>query len=105
MLGIIRCSGGLLQNLFRAEAKRPRLFAENAGASGCSGQLALDGYGPVVIAVRAVRMVQMAIDEIVDVVPMRNCRVSAVGAVNMIVRVSATVVLGRASAGIGPANG
>jgi hypothetical protein len=47
----------------------------------------------------------MAIDEIVDVVPVRNCGVSAFRAVNMIVRVPATVVVGRASAGIGPANG
>jgi hypothetical protein len=46
------------------------------------------------------RVVQVAVDEIVDVIPVRNRGVSAVGAVHMIVGVSAAMMVGRARARI-----
>jgi hypothetical protein len=51
------------------------------------------------------RMVQMAIDEIIDMVPMRNRGVPALRTVNVIVRVSAAMMVGRAIARIGPTHG
>jgi hypothetical protein len=47
----------------------------------------------------------MAVDEVVDVIAVRDRWVPAVRAVDMIVRVRATVVVGGAGAGIGPAHG
>jgi hypothetical protein len=58
----------------------------------------------MVVAVRAVRMVQMALHEIIDVIPVWNRRVPAVRAVDMIIRVPATAVVGGARAGIGRAH-
>jgi hypothetical protein len=59
----------------------------------------------MVVAMRSVRMVEMPAHEIVHVVPVRDCRVPAVWAVDMIVRVPATVVIRGASAGVARANG
>ena len=56
---------------------------------------------PVVVAVVAVRMVQVAVDEIVNVVPVRHCRVAAVQAVNMARSVVVAVVIANAAVGIG----
>jgi hypothetical protein len=54
----------------------------------------------VVIAVIAVRMVQVAIDEIIDVVPMRHGFVTARRAVNVARLMAATVVIRSALVGI-----
>ena len=59
-----------------------------------------DLYRAMVIAVIPVRMVQVAIDEIVDVVPVRNWFVPAAGAVNVVGIVSAAVMRWRAIVGV-----
>jgi hypothetical protein len=63
------------------------------------------GHRSVVVAVRAVRVVQMAVDEIVDVVAMRNGGMAAVGTVHVAGRMRAALVVGRALAGIGASIG
>ena len=55
----------------------------------------------MVVAVTIVRMVQMSIDNIVNVVAMRNSFVSAARTVNMSCIVSATCVLWSTYFGIG----
>jgi hypothetical protein len=66
--------------------------------------LFLDGYGTVVVAVCAVRMVQMAVDEIVDMVAVRNSGMPAVGSMHVAVRVAAAFMVGCARARIGTAD-
>jgi hypothetical protein len=62
---------------------------------------ALDQFDrAVVVAVIAVRMVQVAIDEIIDVVPMRHGFVTARRAVNVARLMAATVVIRSALVGI-----
>ncbi len=51
---------------------------------------------PVVVAVVAVRMVQVAVDEVIDVVAIRDGFVAAAGAVNVLLVVAAAGMLGRA---------
>jgi hypothetical protein len=52
-----------------------------------------DGEGSVVVAVAIVRVVEVAIDEVVDVVSVRNGWVSASGAVDVVGIVSGTAVV------------
>jgi hypothetical protein len=49
----------------------------------------------------AVRMVQVAVDEIVNVVPVRHCRVAAVRTVNMARSVVVAVMIVNAAVGVG----
>ena len=58
----------------------------------------------MVVAVVAVWVVQVAIDEIVDVVAMRYCFVTAAGAVHVSRFVATAVVVGRASVRVGGAD-
>jgi hypothetical protein len=51
----------------------------------------------MIIAVITVRMVQMAIDEIVDVVAMWDCFVAATGSMNMRSIMSGAAMVGRAT--------
>jgi hypothetical protein len=51
----------------------------------------------VVVAVSPVRMVQMTVDQIVDVVAVRNCLVPAAAAVYMTLGMPSTIVAGRAA--------
>lgn len=55
----------------------------------------------MIIAVIAVRMVKMAVDQVIDVVTMGHRLVPAVGAVNVTPFVAGTGMLGRALGGIG----
>ena len=59
----------------------------------------------MVVAVVTVRMVQMAIDEVIDVVAMRHGFVAAAGAVDVSGFVAAAVVVGRAGVRVGGADG
>jgi hypothetical protein len=59
-----------------------------------------DLHWPVIVAVVAMGMVEMAVDEIIDVVAVRDGRVSAAGAMHMAGLVSATVVPRGASIGV-----
>jgi hypothetical protein len=59
---------------------------------------------PVIVAVVAVRVMEMTLDEIIDVIAMRNHLVAAPRAVTMAGIVPAAAVLGRAGIGIGPAH-
>jgi hypothetical protein len=54
----------------------------------------------VVVAVRVVRMVQVAVDEIVDVVPVRHRLMSAAGAVLVVGGVPAALMIGSAPGGV-----
>jgi hypothetical protein len=54
----------------------------------------------VVVAVAAVRVVQVAFNEVIDVVAVRHGLVSAGGAVPMALLMTAAVVLGRAFLGV-----
>jgi hypothetical protein len=54
----------------------------------------------VIVAVVAVRMVQMAVDEIVDVVPVRHLRVAAARPVDMARSVTVALVIVNASVGV-----
>jgi hypothetical protein len=54
----------------------------------------------VVVAVVAVLMMQVPVDQVVDVITVGYCRVSAVRAVDM-VRVMATALVGSTALGIG----
>jgi hypothetical protein len=67
--------------------------------------LFLDGDGPMVVAVVAVRMVQVPVDEVVDVVAVRDRWVSAVGPVFVVGGVTAALVFGRASPRVRAADG
>ena len=51
----------------------------------------------MIIAMIAVGMVQVSIDQIIDVITVRNCRMSAAGSMPMRRIVSATAVLRRAA--------
>lgn len=64
-------------------------FSEKALVGCASGQF----EGPVIVAMAAVRVVQMAIDEIVRVVAMRNRFMAAVCAVDMIRSMAAALVV------------
>jgi len=55
---------------------------------------------PVVIAVVAVRVMEVAVDEIVEVVAVRDGRVAAVRAVDVLGVVAAAAMIGRAGVGI-----
>ena len=57
-------------------------------------RLAYHGNRPVVVAVVTVRVMQMAVDEIVDVVAVWDRFVAAVGAVNMVGVVTGAIVCG-----------
>lgn len=56
-----------------------------------------DRHGPVIITVIAVRMVQMSVNEVIDMVPMWDGLMSTTRAVNMVRIVSAALVSWRAS--------
>jgi len=58
----------------------------------------------VIIAVRAMRMMKVAIHEVIDVVTVRNGRMSAAWPVDMIGRMGAASVTRRAGVGIGRAD-
>jgi hypothetical protein len=58
----------------------------------------------MVVAMRSMGMMQMSIHEIVDMVPMRNCGVAAIRAVDVIVGVPTTVMVGRAGTRVGRTN-
>ena len=66
-----------------------RSFSEQAPVGYVSGQF----EGPVIVAMAAVRVVQMAIDEIVYMVAMRNRLMAAVCAVDMIRSMAAALVV------------
>lgn len=55
----------------------------------------------MVVAVVAVRMVEVAIDQVVDVVAVRNGRMAAVGPMHMAFLVPAAVMGGSAAIGVG----
>ena len=57
----------------------------------------------MVVAVAAVRMVQVAVDEVVDVIAMRDCFVTAVGTVHVVGIMRTACVVRRARSGIGSA--
>lgn len=72
--------------------------ASRAGASG-------DLQRTVVVAVIAVRMVQMTVDQIVDVVAVRHRFVAAARPVHMTGAMAGTVMLRRAAVRVGGADG
>ena len=55
----------------------------------------------MIITVITVRMVQMAVDKVIDMVAVRHCFVTAIGSVNVVGVVPITLVTGRASRWIG----
>nr|WP_162657703.1 hypothetical protein [Tuwongella immobilis] len=55
----------------------------------------------MVVAMVAVRVVQVTIDEVIDMVAMRHRRVTAIGAVNVIFSMAGAGMRGRATCGIG----
>lgn len=59
-----------------------------------------DLHGAVVVAVIPVRVMEMSVDQIVDMVAVRYGFVSAAGTVPVVLVVSAAGVIGRAAAGI-----
>ena len=59
----------------------------------------------VVVAMVAVRMMEVAVHKVVNVVAMRNCGMPAFGAVNMLPRMFRGGKSRRAFVGIGPING
>ena len=67
---------------------------------GRSSDLGDDLDRAVVIAVLAMRMVQVPVDEVVDVVAMRDRGVTAIGAVLVVGGVALAAVLGRAVRGV-----
>lgn len=61
----------------------------------------LDGLErPVIVAVRAVGMMQVAVDEVVNMVTVRNRFVAAPGPVNMIRCMAATIVIRGTDVGV-----
>ena len=72
-----------------------------AGRAGASG----DRQRAVVVAMIAVRMVQMAADQVIDVVAVRHRFVPAAGPMHMTGAMAGTVVLRRAAVRIGGADG
>ena len=57
--------------------------------------------GAVVVAVAAVRVVQVTVDQVVDVVTVGHGLVAAAGAMHVVARVPATVVARSAGPGVG----
>lgn len=55
---------------------------------------------PVIVAVAAVRVVQVAVDAVVDMVAMRHRLMAAAGAVHMACRVPGAAVAGGAAVGV-----
>ena len=72
-----------------------------AGRAGASG----DRQRAVVVAMIAVRMLQMAADQVIDVVAVRHRFVPAAGPMHMTGAMAGTVVLRRAAVRIGGADG
>ena len=62
-------------------------------------------HRPVIVAVIAVGMMEVPVDQVIDVVAVRNCRVAAVGTVLVPLVVFAASMLGRACGRIGRADG
>jgi hypothetical protein len=89
------------------ESKTPAAFMLKTRAYQVMRQayLFLDGDGAVVVTVVAVRMVQVPLDQVIDVVAMRNRRVPTVRSMHVVVRVSAAAVSGRASTRVRATNG
>jgi hypothetical protein len=58
----------------------------------------------VVVAVVAVRVVEVAVDEVIGVVTVRQSLMAAAGAVGVVLGVAGTAVLGRAVGRVGPTN-
>lgn len=58
----------------------------------------------MVVAMRSMGMMQMSIDEIVDMVPVRNRGMAAIRAMDVIVGVPTAVMSGCAVAGVGRTN-
>jgi hypothetical protein len=56
----------------------------------------------VVVAVGAVRVVQVAVHEVIDVIAVRDRLVAAAGAVNVILRVASALVCGGAGVRVRP---
>jgi hypothetical protein len=105
MLGIFERDRLLLDRLrCLKEAERPRLPCRTRARRFGRSRLALDGHGAMVVAMRSMGMMQMSIHEIVDMVPMRNCGVAAIRAVDVIVSVPTTVMVGRAGTRVGRTN-
>jgi hypothetical protein len=57
-------------------------------------------HGPVVVAMIPVRVVQVAVDEIVDVIAVLHCFVAAVRAVNVLDVMAGAAMVRRAGSGI-----
>ncbi len=57
-------------------------------------------HRPMIVAMIAVRMVQVAVHEIIDVITVRHRFMAAVGAMHVVLRVPLALVLRRAIAGI-----
>lgn len=72
-----------------------------AGCAGASGDL----QRTVVVAVIAVRMVQMTVDQVIDMVAVRHRFVAAAGSVRMSCAVAGTMMLRRAAVRVGGADG
>jgi len=64
-----------------------------------------DVHGAVVVAMRAMRKVQVAVDEIIDVVPVRNGLMAAAGPVTMTMAMSLTSMSRRAGGRVCRADG
>ena len=56
-----------------------------------------DGHRAMVVTVTPMGVMEMPVDQIVDMVAVRHCGVSATGSVDMSRRVASTAVIGRAS--------
>lgn len=54
----------------------------------------------MIVAMAIVRMMQMAVDQVVDMITVRNCGVTAIGSVHMTARVTTTEVPARTLRGI-----
>ena len=83
--------------LFHASLPKKRLAMEREGSCLL--------YWPVIVAVVAVRMVEMTADKVVDVVAVRNRRMAAIRTVHVSLFMGAAIVFGSAAGRIGPVHG
>lgn len=63
---------------------------------GCMGTARSSRNATVIIAVGAVRMVQVSRDQVIDMIPVRHPLVSTTGPVRMVLCVTTTLMLGSA---------
>jgi hypothetical protein len=72
---------------------------------GCVGPARSSRNATVIIAVGAVRMVQVSTDQVIDMIPVRHPLVSATGPVHMVLCVTTTLMLGSAVSRVRGADG